>query len=163
MIYFVAYILAILLVNIGFSYVPLIETPIGMLSPIAFAVGGIFVIRDFAQRAIGHHILWGIVIGAILSYALADPFVAVASVLAFVTSELADWFLYTVTKKPFYQRVWISSLLSTPIDTGVFLYWINQMDTGTFILMIASKLVASAIIWYLGQRRDRLAYQLTLV
>lgn len=153
MIYFVAYILSILIVNILFSYVPLIPTPIGMLSPVAVLVGTIFVVRDFAQRAVGHWILGGVAIGAVLSYLMADPFVATASVLAFVSSELADWALYTATKKPFYQRVWISSLLSTPIDTAVFLWWINQMDPGTFILMILSKLIAAAVIWYLGRRR----------
>jgi|SRR5690606_21247192 len=150
--YFVAYVLAILAVNIGFSYVPLIATPLGMLSPIAIAVGGIFVLRDYVQRSIGHHVLWGVGIGAVLSWWLADPFVAIASVLAFVSSELADWALYTITKKPFHQRVWVSSLLSTPIDTAVFLFWIDQMHVGTFILMVLSKLIAAAVIWTLGNK-----------
>ena len=39
--YFIAYIGAILLVNILFSYVPLIVTPIGLLSPVAVIVGGV--------------------------------------------------------------------------------------------------------------------------
>lgn len=152
MIFFITYVLAILGVNIGFSYVPLIETSIGMLSPMAVVVGGIFVLRDYVQREIGHHVLWGMVIGAFLSWWFADPFVAVASVLAFASSELVDWGLYTVTKKPFHQRVLVSSLLSTPIDTGVFLLWIDQMHAGTFILMVLSKLVAAGVIWHLGNR-----------
>lgn len=152
MYYFVLYVLAILAVNVGFSYVPLVATPIGMLSPIAFAVGGIFVLRDYVQRSIGHHVLWGVGIGAVLSYLLAEPFVAIASVLAFLSSELADWGLYTLTKKPFHQRVLISSALSTPIDTAVFLLWIDQMTVGTFGLMVLSKMVAAVAIWYLGNR-----------
>lgn len=152
MIYFIAYIASILIVNILFSYVPLVPTPIGLLSPVAVLVGSIFVLRDFAQRAIGHRVLWGVAIGAVLSYLLADPFVATASVLAFVASEMSDWGMYTITKKPFYQRVWISSLVATPIDTLVFLLVIDQMLPGTFILMVISKLIASAIIWYYGQR-----------
>lgn len=152
MYYFILYVLSILLVNLGFSYIPMIETSIGMLSPVAFAVGGIFVLRDYVQRSIGHHVLWGVGIGAVLSYALADPFVAIASVLAFLTSELADWGLYTLTKKPFHQRVLISSILSTPIDTAVFLLWIDQMSMGTFGLMVLSKMVAALIIWYMGHR-----------
>lgn len=154
MYYFAAYILSILVVNILFSYVPLIPTAFGLLSPVAFLVGAIFVLRDFAQRAVGHHILWGIIIGSVLSYLMADPFVAVASVLAFASSELMDWLFYTITKKPFYQRVWISSLLSTPVDTFVFLYWIDQMHIGTFILMILSKLVAAGIIWIYGRQSN---------
>lgn len=155
MYYFVLYVLSILAVNIGFSYIPMVATPIGMLSPVAFAVGGIFVLRDYVQRSVGHHVLWGVGIGAVLSYLLADPFVAIASVLAFVTSELADWVLYTVTKKPFHERVLVSSLLSTPIDTAVFLLWINQMSAGTFALMVMSKMVAAFLIWYLGNRGVR--------
>lgn len=155
MYYLLAYILTILLVNIGFSYVPMIATPIGLLSPMAVVVGGIFVLRDYAQRAVGHWVLAGMAVGAVLSYLLADPFVAVASVLAFVTSEVADWALYTLTKKPFHERVWISSLISTPIDTAVFLLFINGMHPGTFILMVLSKLVAAAIIWQLGRKGAR--------
>lgn len=157
MYFFIAYVLAILLVNIGFSYVPMIETPIGMLSPIAIMVGGIFVLRDYVQKAVGHYVLVGMAIGAVLSYLLADPFVAIASVLAFVTSELADYALYTLTKKPFHQRVWVSSLISTPIDTFVFLFFIQQFTFGTFILMVASKLIAALIIWLLGNRGVKVA------
>jgi uncharacterized PurR-regulated membrane protein YhhQ (DUF165 family) len=152
MLYFGIYVALILLVNLMFSWIPLVETPIGMLSPTALVVGIVFVARDFAQRAVGHWVLAGIVIGAVLTWLMADPFVAYASVAAFVASELTDWVLYTVTKKPFYKRVWISSLLSTPVDTAVFLFMIDQVHIGTFILMVISKLVAAAAIWYIGHR-----------
>jgi uncharacterized PurR-regulated membrane protein YhhQ (DUF165 family) len=152
MLYFGLYVALILLVNLMFSWIPLIETPIGMLSPTALVVGIVFVARDYAQRAIGHWVLAGIVVGAALTWWLADPFVAYASVAAFVASEITDWLLYTVTKKPFYKRVWISSLISTPIDTAVFLFLISQVHIGTFILMVLSKLVAAAVIWYIGSR-----------
>lgn len=155
MYYFIAYVAAILAVNIGFTYVPLIETSVGMFSPVAIAVGGIFVLRDYVQRAIGHHVLWGMAIGAFLSWWFAEPFVAIASVLAFVTSELVDWKLYTITKKPFHERVLITSLLSAPVDTGVFLSWIDQMHGGTFMLMVASKLIAAVVIWWMGYRGVR--------
>lgn len=160
MLYFIAYVLSILLVNIGFSYVPMIETSIGMLSPMAVVVGSIFVLRDYAQRAVGHRVLFGMAIGAVLSWWFADPFVALASVVAFIASEMTDWGLYTVTKKPFYQRVWISSLVSTPVDTLVFLFLIDQYSTGTFVLMVISKLIAAAVIYYLGvkKRVDNLQY-----
>src|SRR5690606_1960746 len=141
--YFVAYVLAILAVNIGFSYVPLIATPLGMLSPIAIAVGGIFVLRDYVQRSIGHHVLWGVGIGAVLTWWLVVTFGSIASVLAFVSSVLADWALYTITKMPFHQRVCVSWLLSAPIDIDVFLFWLDQMHVGTFILMVLSKLIAA--------------------
>lgn len=144
------YIGLVVLVNVLFSIVPMIETSIGFVSPVAVIVGLIFVARDYAQRAAGHMVIVAMLIATVISYLMADPFVAVASALAFLSSEIFDWVLYTVTKKPFHKRVLISSLFSTPVDTAVFLYWINGMSLGTFLLMVASKLIAAVVIytWY---------------
>lgn len=146
--YLVAYVVAILVLNLGFSYVPMIDLGFGMFSPMALLAGAVFVLRDFAQRQVGHRVLFGMVAGAVLSYAFADPFVATASVTAFVIAELADWALYTITKKPFKDRVLISSVVSTPVDTAVFLLLISGLTTGTFVLMVLSKMVAAVAVWY---------------
>jgi uncharacterized PurR-regulated membrane protein YhhQ (DUF165 family) len=146
--YICLYILTILVLNLGFSYVPMIDLGFGMFSPMAVLAGVVFVVRDFAQRQSGHWVLVGMAAGAGLSFLMADPFVAYASVAAFAASEVMDWLLYTVTKKPFHQRVLLSSLVSTPIDTAVFLTLINGMTVGTFVLMVAAKLVAAVVIWY---------------
>lgn len=143
----VLYIGLVVAVNILFSVVPMIETPVGMLSPVALIVGAVFVARDYAQRASQHFVIVAMLVATVISYLMADPFVAVASALAFFTSEIVDWGLYTATKKPFHHRVLLSSLLSTPVDTAVFLYWINSMSLGTFLLMVASKLVAALAIY----------------
>lgn len=141
------YVASVVAVNIGFSYVPLIPTDFGLLSPMAFVVGAVFVIRDFAQRQSGHYVLVAMVVATIASFLMADPFVATASAAAFLTSEVADYLLYTFTKKPFHQRVLISSIVSTPIDTAVFLLGIQNFTVGTFVLMVLSKLVAAIIIF----------------
>lgn len=145
--FILAYVIAILVLNLGFSYVPMVDLGFGLFSPMAILAGAIFVLRDYAQKQSGHYVLLGMAAGAALSFALADPFVALASVAAFLISELADYALYTLTKKPFAQRVLISSLVSTPIDTAVFLYMINGMTVGTFLLMVGAKLVAAVFIW----------------
>lgn len=145
--YLLTYIISILVLNLAFSYVPMVDLGFGLFSPMAILAGAVFVLRDFAQREVGHWVLAGMVAGALLSFMLADPFVAYASVAAFVISELADWLLYTVTKKPFHQRVLISSLLSTPVDTAVFLLLIDGMTAGTFVLMVGAKMVAALLIW----------------
>ena len=144
----IAYVASVVLVNIGFSVVPLIPTDFGLLSPMAVLVGGVFVIRDYAQRRAGHWVLLAMLIATGLSYALADPFVATASAAAFITSEFADYALYSFTRKPFHQRVLISSLVSTPIDTAVFLFGINNFTIGTFVLMVLSKLIAAIAIYF---------------
>lgn len=143
-----AYVGLVVLVNTLFSVVPMMQTSIGMVSPVALIVGCVFVARDYAQRKSDHYVILAMLTATVISYLMADPFVAIASALAFITSEVFDWLLYTVTKKPFHQRVFISSLFSTPVDTFVFLYWINGMSTGTFLLMVASKMVASVIIYF---------------
>lgn len=152
------YVATVVLVNIGFSYVPMIMTPIGLLSPMAVVVGAVFVIRDFAQRKAGHLVLVAMAAATLLSYLLADPFVAVASALAFASSELADWAIYSATKKPFHQRVLYSSLISAPIDTAVFLFGINGFTIGTFVLMVLSKLIAAGVIWTIYRNEGRVLY-----
>lgn len=141
------YIISVVGVNLLFSVVPMISTPVGMLSPVAVIVGFTFVIRDFAQRDAGHWVLAAMVIATGLSFLIANPFVALASALAFATSEVADYLLYTFWKKPFHQRILVSSLISTPIDTAVFLFGINGFTVGTFVLMILSKMIAAVVIW----------------
>ena len=77
------YISLIVAVNYAFSVVPLVELPDGtMWPPVALAVGFIFVVRDFAQREIGHKVLLAMLVGLVISYFMADPFVATASAAA---------------------------------------------------------------------------------
>jgi len=142
------YVALILAVNIGFSLVPPIMTPLGLFAPMAIFVGLIFVMRDFAQRAAGHWVLLGMLVGTALSYMLASPYVALASAAAFAVSEAVDWIVYTASRKPFHQRILISSVIATPVDTLVFLYGISAMSLGTFSIMVASKMIAAAVIWY---------------
>ena len=83
--YSFGYIAAIVIANIGFTYLPMIALPGGeMLAPMSFLVGFIFVLRDFSQREIGHRVLVAMAVGGLLSYFMADPFVAYASVVAFI-------------------------------------------------------------------------------
>lgn len=156
--FFFLYIASIVLLNYGFSYVPMVDLGFGLFSPMAVVAGAVFVLRDYAQRETGHFVLVGMAFGALFSFLLADPFVAYASVAAFVISELGDWLLYTITKKPFHQRVLISSLISTPIDTAVFLTLIDGMTVGTFVLMVIAKMIAAVIIWWIYQRRGGYTY-----
>ncbi len=155
--FILAYIVAIVVLNLGFSYVPMIDLGFGMFSPMAILAGLVFVLRDYAQRQSGHFVLVGMAGGALLSFALADPYVALASVAAFGISEIGDWLIYTVTKKPFHQRVLISSVVSTPIDTAVFLFLIDGMTVGTFLLMVVAKMLAALLIWAGYQSREDLS------
>jgi uncharacterized PurR-regulated membrane protein YhhQ (DUF165 family) len=148
------YIGLIVMVNWLFTVVPLVDMGGGeMWPPVALIVGLIFIVRDFAQRVVGHWVLAAMLIAAILSYFLADPFVAYASVAAFAISELADWLVYSFTKRPFAQRILLSSVLATPIDTVVFLGIMGWLSAPAVLAMTASKLVGALIVWYLVRNR----------
>jgi uncharacterized PurR-regulated membrane protein YhhQ (DUF165 family) len=149
------YIALIVAVNWGFTVVPLVKMPGGeMWPPMSLVVGFIFVVRDFAQREIGHRVLIAMLIGAALSYVMASPFVALASAAAFLVSELADWLVYTVTKRPLSQRILFSSVIGTPIDSVVFLYGIGHLTVSGVAAMTASKLIGALIVWWMIRRRE---------
>jgi len=144
----IGYILSIVLVNIGFVYIPPIPLLGEMFPPMSLIVGIIFILRDFAQREIGHRVLGAMAVGAVLSYFMADPFVAIASVVAFFISEIVDWAVYTYTKKPLGQRILLSSAIGTPIDSAVFLTILGFFSPLGFLLMTAAKMIAAVAIWW---------------
>jgi hypothetical protein len=141
------YVAAVVGVNYAFGALPMIPTPWGPLSPGSFIVGGIFILRDYAQREVGHRVLLATLLGLGASYFMADPFVAVASAVAFGSSELADWAVYTLARRrSFRARVLLSSAVSVPLDTAVFLGWLGWLSLPGFLVMCASKCVALAVL-----------------
>lgn len=149
------YIALIVAVNYGFSVAPLVPTPWGeMFPPMSLAVGFVFVARDFAQREVGHGVLLAMAAGGALSWFMADPFIAIASVTAFAISETADWAIYTWTRKPFAQRVLISSAVSTPVDSAVFLAIIGHLSFTGVLAMTVAKMLGALIIWKFISRKS---------
>ncbi len=149
------YVALIVLVNYGFSVTPLVKLPDGtMWPPMSLVVGFIFVVRDFAQREIGHKVLIAMLVGAALSYVMADPHVAIASAAAFLVSELADWLIYSLTKRPLSQRIIYSSLLSAPLDSAVFLFGVGFFSVAGVVTMTLSKLLGAFVVWWLIRRRE---------
>lgn len=143
-----AYVAGIALVNVGFVYVPLMDVWGVAWPPMSLAVGLVFVLRDYAQNAAGHWVLAGMAAGCALSYLMASPYVAIASAAAFAISELADWALYTWSRRPFAQRVLISSAVSTPVDSAVFLGMIGFLSPAGLVFMTASKMLGAVAVWW---------------
>lgn len=153
--YTALYVVLIVLVNWGFTVVPLVDMPGGeKWPPMSLVVGFIFVARDFAQREIGHRVIIAMLIAAVLSYVMASPYVAVASLSAFLISEFADWAVYSFTGRPFSQRVLISSAIGTPLDSVVFLWAINHLSVSGVVAMTASKMLGAFIVWWMMRRRE---------
>ena len=149
------YIALIVAVNYAFSVVPLVKLPDGtMWPPVALAVGFVFVVRDFAQREVGHKVLLAMLVGVGISYVMADPFVATASAAAFLVSELVDWAVYSFTGKTLSQRILYSSLLGTPVDSAIFLGLLGLLSPVGVLAMTASKMLGAVIVWWLIRKRE---------
>ena len=130
----------------AFAYIPPIILFDGTIFTVGSVIAGlVFVARDFAQREVGHKIVLLLMAAAgLLSYLLADPFVAIASIAAFAISEISDYIVYSKYKGDFNKRVVVSSLVSVPIDTAVFLAIISHLSALSFAVMCISKLLVVA-------------------
>lgn len=153
--YAVMYVFSVVAVNLAFSFTTPITLPGGALwPPASLVVGFTFVIRDYAQKAIGHWVLPAMLLGGAISWYMADPFVAYASVCAFLTGEFIDWAVYTFTGRPFSQRVLLSSALGTPVDSVVFLSILGIFSWPTTLIMTASKMVGAIAVFYMARKRE---------
>jgi uncharacterized PurR-regulated membrane protein YhhQ (DUF165 family) len=130
----------------------MIPVGFGMTAPSGvLMVGAALVLRDQVQEHLGvKWALGGILIGAILSYLLADPFIALASILAFGASELVDFGAYTYVRK--YGRalaVAVSGLVGAVMDSIVFLYIafgsLAYVEGQIFGKLVISLIAAAAI------------------
>ena len=154
----ILYVALIVAVNYGFTVAPMVALPGGeMWPPISLAVGFVFIARDYAQREIGHRVIIAMLAAGILSYVMASPFVAVASVAAFLISEFADWAVYSFTGRSFARRVLLSSAVGTPIDSAVFLALIGQFSGVGVLAMTASKMLGALLVWWMIRRRETVA------
>lgn len=154
------YIFLIVLLNTLFSYVPMLAIWHSEVSPIDITIGIVYVLRDFAQRETGHYVIVAMMVGGLLSYLLADKAIATASIASFLVAESVDWVVYTFTKKPLSQRILWSSLLSTPIDSFVFLYIANMLNMIGLILISVTKMLGVFAVWAMWRKQARQKIQL---
>lgn len=147
--------LAIILVNSLFAYVPTWTIQGEVIAPADIIVGCVYVLRDMAQREIKQYVIIAMLIATSISYLMADKSVAFASAAAFFVGEMIDWGIYSYTKKPLSQRLLWSSAISAPVDSLVFLYLIEQLNWLGFTLLNCSKLLGVLLVWYFIVNRQR--------
>jgi uncharacterized PurR-regulated membrane protein YhhQ (DUF165 family) len=148
------YVLFIVLVNWLFVVVPPWPTPLGDLYLANIVVGAIFVLRDYAQREVGHKILLFTLLAGVITWYMVDPALATASIIAFFLSETADWAVYSFTKRPLQKRILISSLIAVPLDTLAFQYLANYLTPAAFATEVASKAIGVFAVWWLLKQRE---------
>lgn len=152
------YIGSIVLVNWLFVAVPPLSTPFGDLYLATLIVGAVFVLRDYAQREIGHSILLATFVAGVLTWYMTSPALAIASLTAFFISEMADWAVFSFTRRPLQTRILISSIIAVPLDTFAFLYLTGFLTAASFSVEVISKAVGVMIVFLLLRARyQRLA------
>ncbi len=149
----VFYVASIVLVNWLFVVLPAWSTPFGDFYLATVIVGVVFVLRDYAQRVIGHRILLATLLAGIITWYMTSPALALASLTAFFISETADWAVFSFTGRPLQSRILISSLISVPLDTVAFLYLSGYLTPVSMTTEMLSKALGVGIVWYLLKLR----------
>jgi uncharacterized PurR-regulated membrane protein YhhQ (DUF165 family) len=134
----------------------------GLMAPSGVVmIGAALVLRDLVQRRLGlRYGLAAIVIGAVLSAALAPASLVIASTAAFLFSELADFAVYTpLARRRLVAAVAASSLVGIVIDSLVFL-WLAfgslEFLGGQIVGKLWMVLISLPLIAYLRRRDERL-------
>jgi queuosine precursor transporter len=156
-----AYMAFIVLVNWLFVPENLVEgvtqwstnTWMGTLYLANVIVGFVFVLRDYAQREVGHTVLVATLLAGIPVYLFAGPGLAIASLIAFALSELTDWAVYSFTRRPLQSRILLSSFIAVPVDTLAFQHLAGYLTPAAFVTEVLSKAIGVAIVWYLLRLR----------
>lgn len=120
----VAYIATIFAANWLIEHVGIVSVGFGLMAPAGvFAAGLALTFRDVVQVTLGRvAVIAAILIGASLSY-LVSPAFAVASGVAFLVSELADFAVYTpLERRSFLGAVALSNTVGAVIDSMLFLW-----------------------------------------
>ena len=155
-----------LIQNIGTYCVPkgpcLIPVAPGLTAPSGVLLVGIaLVLRDLVQRRLG--LAWSvaaIIVGGALSAAFAPPALVVASVAAFLLSELTDLAVFTpLQRRGLVTAALASSLVGLIVDSIVFL-WLAfgslQFLAGQVVGKALMVLIAIPILIWFRNRDSRL-------
>jgi queuosine precursor transporter len=140
----ITYVFSIVAVNLSFEFIPALVLPGEIFWSVGSILAGlVFILRDYSQIEVGKAGSLGLMaLAGVITYLMASPFVAIASLVAFAASELCDFMSFNLIKGDFKRKVIASSLFSVPVDTVIFLSMIGHMSSATFIVMTLSKLVA---------------------
>lgn len=147
----------ILAANFVTSLYGVVPVGFGLMATAGTYFAGLtFVLRDALQDAAGKMWTLGLIaVGAAVSFMLADPFIALASAAAFLSSEVADLVVYTPLRKRGYIRAAVTSnVVGSFVDTIIFLAIAGFPIQDAFTGQMVGKLVitAAAVALVIGFR-----------
>ena len=148
--------------NVGTFCIPdgpcMIPVGFGLSAPSGvLMVGAALVLRDAVQEAFGAKWAFAsVILGVVISYLLADPWIAFASLTAFALSELLDFAVYTyIREKGRALAVLMSGIVGAISDSAAFLYiafgsfdYISGQIIGKlFFTVIVAALLQAKLSW----------------
>jgi len=137
----------------------LVPVGFGLMAPSGILTAALALIfRDLVQFHLGRWwALSAIFVGGAMSWLVAPPNIVVASVTAFMVSELIDFLIYSRLQKRFLVAVFVSSAVGIVIDSTVFLMiafgnlqYLVAESVGKLWMVIA----ATAVLALLRRRRN---------
>ncbi|MGW3427990.1 VUT family protein [Streptomyces melanosporofaciens] len=121
----VGYIATIPAANLAVAHFGAVPVGFGQLAPAGvYLVGLALVLRDVAREAAGRSaVVAAIAVGAVVSYWLADPALAVASAAAFAVAETMDFAVYEpLRKRGLLTAMAVSNSVGMLADSLLFLH-----------------------------------------
>lgn len=120
----IALLVAVLAANFVTTQYGMVPVGFGLAATAGTYLAGLtFILRDALQDSAGKKATLAVIaLGAVLSFLVADPFIALASAVAFAVSEIADLAVYTPLRKRGYIRAAVASnVVGAFLDTVIFL------------------------------------------
>ena len=148
----VFYVALIVMANVLTEHFGLVAVGFGLVCTAGtFAAGAVLVSRNLTQESAGRTVVIILmIIGALLSWWLASPALAVASAVAFGLSEFSDMAIYTpLRSKGMGRAVAVASAVGAIVDTYVFLLIAGfPLDAapGQLLVKIGMGLLAALVI-----------------
>ncbi|MYU20779.1 VUT family protein [Streptomyces sp. SID8352] len=156
-----AYIATIPAANLAVTHFGVVPVGLGYTAPAGvYAVGLALVLRDVAREAAGRAaVLAAIVVGAGMSWWLADPALAVASTAAFVLAETMDFAVYEpLRRRGLLVAMLASNAVGLAADSLIFLrlaFGSLEYLPGQLLGKTWMTLAAVAVIAVISRRRVR--------
>lgn len=155
----------ILAANFVTSRYGMVPVGFGLMATAGTYFAGLtFVLRDALQDTAGKRWTLGLIaVGAALSFILADPFIALASAVAFLSSEVADLVVYTPLRKRGYIRAAVgSNIVGSFVDTIIFLtiagFPMQDALAGQMVgKLVVTALAVVAVVGFRASRNSRIA------
>lgn len=149
-----AYIATIPTANALVAHLGAVPVGFGYMAPAGvYMVGLALVLRDAVQQLLGRRVaLAAVAVGAVLSYWLATPALALASAAAFLVSELADTLVYTqLRQRGLVVAVLAANAVGLVLDSLLFLriafgseaFLPGQILAKTYMTLLAVAVIAA--------------------